>query len=182
MTDQAVALVVLAAGQGSRMLSDLPKVLHRLGGVPLVGHALAAGRSLDPERVIVVAGHGADAVGKAVAKLDPEAQIALQEQQLGTGHAVAQALPELLAVVALADRRAALVRRGTVGDLVGGEGQVVRTGLGGDRHAVGLRRRDGRQGVGARDVEDVHPAPGAPGEVEDAGDGEVLGRARPRAA
>lgn len=95
MTDQAVALVVLAAGQGSRMLSDLPKVLHRLGGVPLVGHALAAGRSLDPERVIVVAGHGADAVGKAVAKLDPEAQIALQEKQLGTGHAVAQALPLL---------------------------------------------------------------------------------------
>ena len=95
MTDQAVALVVLAAGQGSRMLSDLPKVLHRLGGVPLVGHALAAGRSLDPERVIVVAGHGADAVGKAVAKLEPEAQIALQEQQLGTGHAVAQALPLL---------------------------------------------------------------------------------------
>jgi len=95
MTDRAVALVVLAAGQGSRMLSDLPKVLHRLGGVPLVGHALAAGRSLDPDRVIVVAGHGAEAVRKAVAKLDPEAQIALQDQQLGTGHAVAQALPLL---------------------------------------------------------------------------------------
>ncbi|SDK83000.1 bifunctional UDP-N-acetylglucosamine diphosphorylase/glucosamine-1-phosphate N-acetyltransferase GlmU [Paracoccus chinensis] len=95
MTDGAVALVVLAAGQGSRMLSDLPKVLHRLGGVPLVGHALAAGRSLDPDRVVVVAGHGAEAVRKAVAKLDPEAQIALQDQQLGTGHAVAQALPLL---------------------------------------------------------------------------------------
>lgn len=95
MTDKAVALVVLAAGQGSRMLSDLPKVLHRLGGVPLVGHALAAGRSLDPDRVIVVAGHGAEAVRKAVARLDPEAQIALQDQQLGTGHAVAQALPLL---------------------------------------------------------------------------------------
>lgn len=95
MTEQATALVVLAAGQGSRMLSDLPKVLHRLGGVPLVGHALAAGRTLDPERVIVVAGHGADAVTKAVGKLDPDAQVALQEQQLGTGHAVAQALPLL---------------------------------------------------------------------------------------
>ena len=95
MTDQAVALVVLAAGQGSRMLSDLPKVLHRLGGMPLVGHALAAGRSLDPDRVVVVAGHGAEAVRKAVARLDPEAQIALQDQQLGTGHAVAQALPLL---------------------------------------------------------------------------------------
>lgn len=95
MTGQAVALVVLAAGQGSRMQSDLPKVLHRLGGLPLVGHALAAGRSLDPARVVVVAGHGADLVTKAVGKLDPDAQIALQDQQLGTGHAVAQALPLL---------------------------------------------------------------------------------------
>ena len=95
MAEQAVALVVLAAGQGSRMQSDLPKVLHRLGGMPLVGHALAAGRSLDPTRVVVVAGHGAEAVTRAVRKLDPDAQIALQTQQLGTGHAVAQALPLL---------------------------------------------------------------------------------------
>lgn len=95
MTERAVALVVLAAGQGSRMLSDLPKVLHRLGGVALVGHALASGRSLDPARVVVVAGHGADAVIRAVARLDPGAQVALQAEQLGTGHAVAQALPLL---------------------------------------------------------------------------------------
>lgn len=95
MTETSVALIVLAAGQGSRMLSDLPKVLHRLGGVPLVGHALAAGRSLDPEHVIVVAGHGAEAVAKAVARLDPDARIAIQGEQLGTGHAVAQALPLL---------------------------------------------------------------------------------------
>jgi bifunctional UDP-N-acetylglucosamine pyrophosphorylase/glucosamine-1-phosphate N-acetyltransferase len=91
----AIALIVLAAGQGTRMNSDLPKVLHRLGGAPLVAHALAAGRGLEPERVIVVAGHGAEAVSKAVAKLDPEAQIVLQSEQLGTGHAVAQALPAL---------------------------------------------------------------------------------------
>ena len=95
MSDSQVAVVILAAGQGSRMQSDLPKVLHRLGGVPLVGHALAAGRSLDPARVVVVAGHGAEAVTKAVGKLDPEAQVALQAEQLGTGHAVAQALPLL---------------------------------------------------------------------------------------
>lgn len=93
MSETPVALIVLAAGQGSRMQSDLPKVLHRLGGVPLVGHALAAGRRLDPAQVIVVAGHGAESVSAAVAKLDPEAQIALQPEQLGTGHAVAQALP-----------------------------------------------------------------------------------------
>ncbi|MCV2447309.1 bifunctional UDP-N-acetylglucosamine diphosphorylase/glucosamine-1-phosphate N-acetyltransferase GlmU [Paracoccus sp. DMF] len=95
MTEKPVALIVLAAGQGSRMQSDLPKVLHRLGGVPLVGHALAAGRSLAPETVVVVAGHGAALVQKAIATLDPEAQIALQEEQLGTAHAVRQALPLL---------------------------------------------------------------------------------------
>ncbi|WP_134726549.1 bifunctional UDP-N-acetylglucosamine diphosphorylase/glucosamine-1-phosphate N-acetyltransferase GlmU [Paracoccus luteus] len=95
MTESSVALIVLAAGQGSRMQSDLPKVLHRLAGVPLVGHALAAGRTLDPAQVVVVAGHGAEAVARAVVRLDPDARVALQPEQLGTGHAVAQALPLL---------------------------------------------------------------------------------------
>lgn len=91
----STALIVLAAGQGTRMNSDLPKVLHRLGAAPLLSHALAAGRALDPERVVVVAGHGADQVTKAVASLDPKAQVVIQAEQLGTGHAVAQALPAL---------------------------------------------------------------------------------------
>ncbi|HEY0275132.1 MAG TPA: bifunctional UDP-N-acetylglucosamine diphosphorylase/glucosamine-1-phosphate N-acetyltransferase GlmU [Paenirhodobacter sp.] len=91
----AIALIVLAAGQGSRMNSDLPKVLHRIGAAPLVAHALAAGRALEPERVIVVAGHGADQVGRAVAQIAPDAEVVLQAEQLGTGHAVAQALPAL---------------------------------------------------------------------------------------
>ncbi|WP_108501138.1 bifunctional UDP-N-acetylglucosamine diphosphorylase/glucosamine-1-phosphate N-acetyltransferase GlmU [Paracoccus indicus] len=95
MAENAVAVVILAAGQGSRMQSDLPKVLHRLGGVPLFGHALAAARSLEPEQVIVVTGHGSDRVTKALTKLDPEARTVLQEEQLGTGHAVRQTLPEL---------------------------------------------------------------------------------------
>ncbi|MCE5972999.1 bifunctional UDP-N-acetylglucosamine diphosphorylase/glucosamine-1-phosphate N-acetyltransferase GlmU [Sinirhodobacter sp. WL0062] len=90
-----IALIVLAAGQGTRMNSDLPKVLHRIGAAPLVAHALAAGRALEPEQVIVVAGHGAEAVTKAVGKIDPEATVVLQAEQLGTGHAVAQALPTL---------------------------------------------------------------------------------------
>ncbi|MFD1883850.1 bifunctional UDP-N-acetylglucosamine diphosphorylase/glucosamine-1-phosphate N-acetyltransferase GlmU [Paracoccus pacificus] len=92
---ERVAVIVLAAGQGTRMNSDLPKVLHPLGGVPLVGHALAAAGRLEPQRIVVVAGHGAEAVRAAVAKLDPDAQVVLQDQQLGTGHAVAQALPAL---------------------------------------------------------------------------------------
>ncbi|WP_282602951.1 bifunctional UDP-N-acetylglucosamine diphosphorylase/glucosamine-1-phosphate N-acetyltransferase GlmU [Paracoccus sp. PARArs4] len=95
MSENAVAVVILAAGQGSRMQSDLPKVLHRLGGVPLVGHALSGARSLDPEQIVVVTGHGSEAVSRAVAKLDPEVQCVLQAEQLGTGHAVQQALPQL---------------------------------------------------------------------------------------
>ena len=95
MSDNPVAVVILAAGQGSRMQSDLPKVLHRLAGVPLVGHALSAAHVLEPEVLVVVAGHGAEAVTKAVGRMDPEARIVLQSEQLGTGHAVRQALPEL---------------------------------------------------------------------------------------
>lgn len=91
----SIALIVLAAGQGTRMNSDLPKVLHRLGGAPLVAHALRAGRALDPARVVVVAGHGAERVTRALAAHDPEAEVVLQTEQLGTGHAVAQALPAL---------------------------------------------------------------------------------------
>jgi len=89
------SLILLAAGQGTRMQSDLPKVLHPLGGVPLIAHALAAGQALDPARVVVVAGHGAEAVGHAVAEWSPEAEVVIQAEQKGTGHAVAQAATAL---------------------------------------------------------------------------------------
>lgn len=90
-----VALIVLAAGQGTRMNSDLPKVLHRLGGAPLFWHAVNAGQALQPERTILVTGHGSEAVAKAAADVDLEVEIAVQAEQLGTGHAVAQAAPLL---------------------------------------------------------------------------------------
>ncbi|WP_172332450.1 bifunctional UDP-N-acetylglucosamine diphosphorylase/glucosamine-1-phosphate N-acetyltransferase GlmU [Mangrovicoccus sp. HB161399] len=90
-----LSLIILAAGQGTRMQSDLPKVLHPLGGVPMLAHAMASGAAMDPERVAVVCGHGADLVRKAVAEIDPEAQVVLQSEQLGTGHAVRQAAPVL---------------------------------------------------------------------------------------
>lgn len=89
------ALIILAAGQGTRMNSDLPKVLHRVAGAPLLHHAMAAGATLAPERVIVVAGHGADAVERAALAADDAAIIVRQAEQLGTGHAVRQALPAL---------------------------------------------------------------------------------------
>lgn len=95
MNDTSIALIVLAAGQGSRMQSDLPKVLHPLGGAPLLAHALTVGRSLDPAQVIVVTGHEAGQVEAALVRIDPDAKVARQTEQLGTGHAVAQALPVL---------------------------------------------------------------------------------------
>jgi bifunctional UDP-N-acetylglucosamine pyrophosphorylase/glucosamine-1-phosphate N-acetyltransferase len=81
------AVILLAAGQGSRMNSDLPKVLHPLAGAPLIAHALAAARSLAPERLVVVTGHGAAEVEAAVQALDPEARLVNQAEQRGTGHA-----------------------------------------------------------------------------------------------
>ncbi|PIE14673.1 MAG: bifunctional N-acetylglucosamine-1-phosphate uridyltransferase/glucosamine-1-phosphate acetyltransferase [Rhodobacterales bacterium] len=89
------ALIVLAAGQGTRMNSDLPKVLHPLGGVPLVVHAMASGSAVAPEKTVVVAGHGADRVTPAVLAHDPAAAVVRQDQQLGTGHAVLQAADAL---------------------------------------------------------------------------------------
>jgi bifunctional UDP-N-acetylglucosamine pyrophosphorylase / glucosamine-1-phosphate N-acetyltransferase len=90
-----VSLIVLAAGQGTRMNSDLPKVLHHVGAAPLLHHALRAGQALGPERVVVVAGHGAEAVTKAALAFDDTAIVVEQHERLGTGHAVAQALPAL---------------------------------------------------------------------------------------
>ncbi|WP_456388602.1 bifunctional UDP-N-acetylglucosamine diphosphorylase/glucosamine-1-phosphate N-acetyltransferase GlmU [Profundibacter sp.] len=85
------ALIILAAGQGTRMNSDLPKVLHPLGGVPLVVHAMASGDAVEPDRIVVIAGHGADAVEPAVLAYNPDATVVRQSEQLGTGHAVLQA-------------------------------------------------------------------------------------------
>ena len=86
-----IALVILAAGQGTRMNSDLPKVLHPLGGAPLVVHALKSGAALAPERAVVVTGRGGEAVAKAARGWDPDILISEQAEQLGTAHAVAQA-------------------------------------------------------------------------------------------
>ena len=87
-----LAVVILAAGQGTRMKSSRPKVLHRLGGQPLVEYALAAAQSLTDQRPVLVIGHGADAVRAA---LGERVTYVTQAEQLGTGHAVQQAAPLL---------------------------------------------------------------------------------------
>ena len=85
-------VVILAAGQGSRMKSDLPKVLHPVGGRPMVQHVIDAARN-HAERIILVVGHGQDLVRHALAGQD--LIFVEQTEQLGTGHALAQALPHL---------------------------------------------------------------------------------------
>ena len=86
-----LAVVILAAGQGKRMKSDLPKVLQPLAGRPLLGHVVSRARTLDPASIHVVYGHGGDQVRAALAS--ENLSWALQAEQLGTGHAVAQAMP-----------------------------------------------------------------------------------------
>ncbi|HZM48191.1 MAG TPA: bifunctional UDP-N-acetylglucosamine diphosphorylase/glucosamine-1-phosphate N-acetyltransferase GlmU [Burkholderiales bacterium] len=86
-------VVILAAGQGKRMHSSLPKVLHPLAGQPMLAHVIATARALNPKRICVVYGHGGEQVPKAIAA--PDLVMVRQEPQLGTGHAVQQALPHL---------------------------------------------------------------------------------------
>ena len=90
-----VSLIILAAGLGSRMNSDTPKVLHHIAAAPMLHHAMAAGRSLDLARIVVVAGHEAGLVTKSALSFEEAAEVVVQDPQLGTGHAVAQAAPLL---------------------------------------------------------------------------------------
>jgi len=87
----STALIILGAGMGTRMNSELPKVLHQIGGAPMLVHAMRAGATLNPEKTVIVAGHGAEAVSKAALAYDPDAETVLQTEQLDTAHAVAQA-------------------------------------------------------------------------------------------
>jgi bifunctional UDP-N-acetylglucosamine pyrophosphorylase/glucosamine-1-phosphate N-acetyltransferase len=88
-----LSIIILAAGQGTRMRSDLPKVLHPLGGRPLLAHVLDTARSLEHATLHVVIGHGAERVRERF----PDAGVnwVLQDRQLGTGHAVAQVMPAI---------------------------------------------------------------------------------------
>jgi len=92
-TVRPLNIVVLAAGKGTRMKSDLPKVLHPLAGQPLLAHVLDAAAELGPERICVVYGHGGEPLPQTIGRVD--LRWAKQEPQLGTGHAVQQAVPHL---------------------------------------------------------------------------------------
>ncbi|MGW8401753.1 bifunctional UDP-N-acetylglucosamine diphosphorylase/glucosamine-1-phosphate N-acetyltransferase GlmU [Streptomyces lydicus] len=93
--NRPAAVVVLAAGEGTRMKSATPKVLHALCGRSLVGHVVAASRELDPENLVVVVGHAREQVQAHLAEVDPAVRTAVQHEQKGTGHAVRTALEQL---------------------------------------------------------------------------------------
>ncbi|MCW8908369.1 MAG: NTP transferase domain-containing protein, partial [Sedimenticola sp.] len=101
-----LGVVILAAGQGTRMRSSLPKVLHRIAGRPLVAHVIDTAQALGADKVAVVYGHGGEQVRQTID--DPNLVWAEQAEQLGTGHAVEQAMP------AMADMDRVLVLYGDV--------------------------------------------------------------------
>ena len=84
-------LIILAAGAGTRMASDRPKVLHEVAGAPLLAHALMSGAALNPDHVVVVTGHGGQAVAELATRWRPDVITVEQSERLGTGHAVLQA-------------------------------------------------------------------------------------------
>lgn len=87
----STAVIILAAGHGSRMKSDVPKVLHKIAGVPMLWHAMQCASQIEADRTVVVVGHEGERTAASANEYAPEAQIVWQDEQNGTGHAVQQA-------------------------------------------------------------------------------------------
>jgi bifunctional UDP-N-acetylglucosamine pyrophosphorylase / glucosamine-1-phosphate N-acetyltransferase len=161
------AVVVLAAGQGTRMRSRTPKVLHRLGGRSMLGHVLAAAAPLGAARTVVVVGSGREAVAEHLAEVAPHATAVVQEQQLGSGHAAAVALDALGDVpgaVLIVNGDAPLLRAETLTALLrahqeAGDALTVLTAEVGDPTGLGRIVRDGDGAVRAIvEEKDADPA------------------------
>ncbi len=115
----ALAVIIMAAGKGTRMQSDLPKVLHKANGRPLIDYVIETAQALEPAKIVLVVGHLAQDVISATAKF--EVAIALQEPQLGTGHAIMQAEAQLSGFggeVLILSGDAPLVHASTLRDLI----------------------------------------------------------------
>jgi bifunctional UDP-N-acetylglucosamine pyrophosphorylase/glucosamine-1-phosphate N-acetyltransferase len=145
-----VAVVILAAGQGKRMKSDLPKVLQPLAGRPLLAHVVSSARELKPSSMHVVYGHGGDAVRAALST--EKLAWSLQAEQLGTGHAVMQAMPHVaddeLVLVLYGD--VPLIRPATLAQLIASTGPKAMgliTVMLGDATGYGRIVRDQRGAV-----------------------------------
>jgi bifunctional UDP-N-acetylglucosamine pyrophosphorylase/glucosamine-1-phosphate N-acetyltransferase len=159
------AVVILAAGEGRRMRSRTPKVLHALCGRTMVGHALAAADELDPARLVVVVGHGREVVSAEVAAVAPQARVVPQDRLLGTGHAVrmvTEAIGVIPGTVLVTYGDMPLLSAQTLRDLVAshhaaGNAVTVLTARG-DSSGYGRIVRDG-DGAFLRIVEERDTAP-----------------------
>ena len=154
-------VVILAAGQGKRMRSDLPKVLHRIAGRPLLDHVIAAARSLRPDRIHVVYGHGGEQV-RAAFEGAPVSWVE-QARRLGTGHALMQALPDIprAANVLVLNGDVPLVRADTLRRLVraAGRGLAIATSDLSDPTGYGRVVREAGKGRVLRIVEERDATP-----------------------
>jgi bifunctional UDP-N-acetylglucosamine pyrophosphorylase / glucosamine-1-phosphate N-acetyltransferase len=189
-----VAVIVLAAGEGTRMKSRIPKVLHPLAGRSLLGHALAAAGELGPQHLVVVAGHGRDQVSAEAARHAPGVCVVVQDRLAGTGHAVRMATEALgimpgIVVVTYADMP--LLRAQTLAALVrehaaAGNAVTVLTARADDPAGYGRIVRD-ESGALAEIVEEADATPAQRGidEINSgcyAFDGELLADAVKRIA
>ena len=180
------AVIILAAGEGTRMKTRTPKVLHSVGGRTMLGHVLATARELSPARLIVVTGHAHGEVGAELAEQAPDATVVLQERRGGTGHAVRTVIESVglirgTIVVTYADTP--LLRSQTLAELIGahesgGAAVTVLTALVADPAGYGRIIRDSSGGF-AQIVEhaDATPAQRAIKEINSgvyAFDGELL--------
>jgi bifunctional UDP-N-acetylglucosamine pyrophosphorylase/glucosamine-1-phosphate N-acetyltransferase len=180
------AVIILAAGEGTRMKTRTPKVLHRVCGRTMLGHVLATARELSPERLIVVTGHAHGEVGAELAEQAPDATVVVQERRGGTGHAVRTVIESVglirgTIVVTYADTP--LLRSQTLAELIavhesGGAAVTVLTALVDDPAGYGRIIRDSSGGF-AQIVEhaDATPAQRAIKEINSgvyAFDGELL--------
>jgi bifunctional UDP-N-acetylglucosamine pyrophosphorylase / glucosamine-1-phosphate N-acetyltransferase len=180
------AVIILAAGEGTRMKTRTPKVLHRVCGRTMLGHVLATARELSPARLIVVTGHAHGEVGAELAEQAPDATVVLQERRGGTGHAVRTVIESTglirgTIVVTYADTP--LLRSQTLAELIGvhesgGAAVTVLTALAADPAGYGRIIRDSSGGF-AQIVEhaDATPAQRAIKEINSgvyAFDGELL--------
>jgi bifunctional UDP-N-acetylglucosamine pyrophosphorylase / glucosamine-1-phosphate N-acetyltransferase len=161
-----VAVMVLAAGEGTRMRSRIPKVLHQLCGRSMLGHVLAAVGELDPQRTVIVVGHGGEEVSAEAARHATDAAVVVQDRQAGTGHAVRtviEALGVMPGIVLVTYGDMPLLRAATLTALLrehatAGNAVTVLTARVGDPSGYGRIIRDGRGSL-AGIVEDADATP-----------------------
>jgi bifunctional UDP-N-acetylglucosamine pyrophosphorylase/glucosamine-1-phosphate N-acetyltransferase len=151
--NRVAAVVIMAAGAGTRMKSAIPKVLHRIAGKSMIALAIDTADALSPERLVVVVGHQRELVTEHLADIAPHVTIAVQEQQLGTGDAVRAglaALPEIAGDVVVTSGDVPLLDAATLLDLVaahhaGGNAVTVLTAVVPDPTGYGRIVRDGEE-------------------------------------